>query len=635
MARTKIRKKKFQIRQQQHHSDTEEPLVQQQAEGESTPAEDATQPPEGEQQPVAGELAKSKQETTSPQPPTADLGAFNFVPPDVGRHIVKFLPFASVMNLLVINKRMREWMSHVVQAPAGGRLSDVATDFWLRHCAKPQPGDSPVAVLEAVRQIDREPYNESVWALVGKLVDSDFKHWSEILGELAIRRGEFGKGEVLLALEQLLPTQKEKLALRQGYIGVAAKVDPLRLVSITTPPTQVADTVPQVTGKEEGTIRKLVHDRLRTRFNKIKSVVSGKQSTAYRAKQTQATSPDQRALDRLSWVLTHLEDARQCVSVALSKNNMRIWANMPDAEMQADLTRLFTAATAGAQEAEAQLATIWTDLHKSNLGVRPGKPTPQAWHDAERRLLKTLRFLADLLTKFDKIRLSAHSAAYERTSGELVHTETQASDDIKHSRDLLKADLRKLEELTGIKVMLQEVAMAIGISKLSCFKCWITLLAARTEGIDLKGSGTHGKSFGKWTMPAAVGSSPQVLKAILGVTGANKGDADLAGYIDDPTTVSAVLKAINTFPEESAAKKTIYYSSEEEDGLDFKQHPTVKKRQLPVSRKGAAKKPKVQDEKPEEISEEEDVPNDGDGSSDEDFLLEDAENQGSSHSGDG
>ncbi|MFD1545964.1 nucleic acid/nucleotide deaminase domain-containing protein [Nonomuraea guangzhouensis] len=590
---------------------------------EKSPQKEPAGPPVG-----AEPLVKTKQ-VTSPAPPGPDLTVFTLLPPDIGRYIVRFLPFASLMNLLAINPAMRRWMSSVVQQSRNTTLSAAATGFWLKHCAKPQFGDSPITVLEMVRQINRQPYDERVWSFVGKLVDSDFTHWSEILGELAILRGEFGDVRVLEALTDLLPTEEEKRALKEGYVGVAAKVDPLRLMTATDPPETMAVTTAGVTGTDEQAIRDLVHDRLRTRFNTIKTQVAGKGSTQRRQQRTDATAPEQRALDRLSWVLTHLQDARQCVSVALSKNNMRVWANVPDDSMRTDLERLFAAATAGTEQLQQQLDSLWRDLHNSSLDKRSGKPDEKEWHDAERRLLKTLRFLGGLLDEWAKVRmkvrLSARTTAYEGTGEERVHTETQASDEAKHSRDKLKADLEELEEATGITVMLQEMTMAIGISKLSCFKCWITLLAAREEGVNLEGSGTHGKSYGKWTMPFALGSSPQVLKAILGVTDSEQ-DEDLTRLIENPVTAPMVVKAINIFPEQGAAQKTIYYSSEDETDLKFTKHPTEPPKRKasdsgPTPVQGKKVKPDSEQVKPkkEEFEEPDEIIDDGDDSGDEDY----------------
>ncbi|MCG5060759.1 MAG: hypothetical protein KA714_22980 [Limnoraphis sp. WC205] len=329
--------------------------------------------------------------------------------------------------------------------------------------------------------------------------------------------------------------------------------------------------------KQKDQITKRVHQKLNDLLEKSKDEEKG---TEYREKlRKDVNLKDQRALDRLAWVLAHLKDARECVAVNLTTSQkLYVWANKFDREIVQDVKDLLSAATEMAQQASDQLVTVdkevqsakekvWDKLQKSKLGLRQGSPEARLVAQAERRLSKTLEFLEKLLQNNKQIVPQAIQPKYVEAGKQ----EKPKSADQKLHAELRGADLYYFLKETETEI--GKLQGSFGISKLCCFQCSRALIAlAKTEDIEITTTGSHFNTYGNWPPPKFL-EKPEVLKNFLEVTDQ---DQQFTQWIDDESTKSSVLYAIQSFKGGKGHQTTDYPSSGDEKDIECTQDPSVK-----------------------------------------------------------
>ncbi|MGJ6966648.1 hypothetical protein ACSDR0_32525 [Streptosporangium sp. G11] len=432
---------------------------------------------------------------------------------------------------------------------------------------------SPFQILHLVRQFPI-PLHSELWQAVGLAVGLPGAGPGEILAQLAAQNEWLGNAALREEIGDLTQDQERRAALLRDFDLAAIEVNPLlHLDSSALSFDRPDESMRGLLAAEAQKIRDAVHERLRAKMSTIKDEIihagGGKGwSAKYRRRiATNKNLATQRALDRLAWVLAHLNDARECVAVAHTEGELHLWANKPDGLMGQDLKRLVEA---GRSEDEAELEDLaatfdelWSLLSGSSLDDRSGRGGDL--HVAERRLLKAINFLADLQEKWTELKVSAHEETYDLGGADhRMHTEMQAATQLLQNRDRARTEAsRKTLHL------LDTIVIAIGISKLCCLKCYLGILAMRGEGIRFDVTGTHLTTYAWPVSPALV--TPALLKAILGVP-ADSTDAEdiaLAAAIDDELQRKAVIKAIESFVHVGGMGETGYVSSEDEEGLEF------------------------------------------------------------------
>ncbi|WP_030453023.1 nucleic acid/nucleotide deaminase domain-containing protein [Herbidospora cretacea] len=295
---------------------------------------------------------------------------------------------------------------------------------------------------------------------------------------------------------------------------------------------------------------------------------------------------EQHRWDRLAWVLANLKSARTCVAVlGMLEGEIRLFANKPDTALAGDFHKLLQAGLAGAGEADTEIRELYQSLKDQGLGLQGAPMTTKHLKTAERRLRKTMAFLAALEKRWGELNVMAHT---KKPKGDTeIHVETQVGSLLLEERRKVvreedegdsDADLTLLEHYTSdrrdrtarahLTRRLAQAEIAIGISKLCCFKCWLMMQALQEKGVDLPVTGTHGKVYG-WTAPASL-THRSVLAAYLQLTDVKPGSkhAQLLSDLDTPKGRTAVIRAITTFKEEGP-QESGYKSSENEDGIEL------------------------------------------------------------------
>nr|WP_062339391.1 nucleic acid/nucleotide deaminase domain-containing protein [Herbidospora sakaeratensis] len=291
-------------------------------------------------------------------------------------------------------------------------------------------------------------------------------------------------------------------------------------------------------------------------------------------------------LDRLAWVLANMKSARQCVAlITVFGQEIRLFANQPDAKLGADFLKLLNLAEADAQAVTTQVEKLFNELAGQKLGQRKSERiSDDVLHKAERRLRKTIRFLGANYDTWADLRVRAHTAA----TSDKVHAETQAADVVLRHRDKALAgdlsdtedgDLRYRQDVLEAKLadgkraefgrLVANAQLAIGISKLCCFKCWLMLLAAGKKSVQLPAAGSHGKVYG-WPAPAVLAKSSILLAFLQLDTGALKDDDEevLAAAIATKKGRQEIVNGISTWMS-TAGLESDYPSSEDEKDLDL------------------------------------------------------------------
>ncbi|GAB1817770.1 hypothetical protein [Herbidospora sp. RD11066] len=401
--------------------------------------------------------------------------------------------------------------------------------------------------------------------------------------------------------------------------------------------------------------RTVQKDRIRaataTRLRQIKDgLVSG----------VRVDTAEQRSLDRLAWVLANLKASRECVAVVtMLENEIRLFANSADARLGPDFKRLFDAAMAGQRRASKEISAMFDEMVGQKLEVRvvqkDGLPA-DVLRRGERRLRKTLNYLASLEKEWDDLRVMTHEAA----RGKKIHAETQAGDVMLRQRakslgdqagwsdddDLDKREVALQDKIDdGRRARLSrrvaDARIAIGISKLCCFKCWLMIQALRAKDINLAPSGTHAKTYGAgWPAPASL-SKPSLLRAFLQIPAKAKdrtpndefllesmktadGRAAIITEIVSYTDKGQLESGYDSSEDESTVKLSLwknYYGDDESSSEEEEVKTPVKKAAQPkkIVKRPVEKKPLPKRKEPEpESSASEQEQND---SSDDEFVA--------------
>ncbi|MFC4530110.1 hypothetical protein [Sphaerisporangium dianthi] len=504
------------------------------------------------------------------------LGTFSL---DIAVHLLEFLSFSDLQTLRRVDQSTKRFVDGIPGWWAGDKLrrgAPVPTllGFWLRAVRGVVPGISPQYVLAVAREMP-EPRDPALWRELGAVLQVSFTTMPEIVGQLAWQRGEGDDDAIVQDLRELaavIGLDTDQVLTR--YEEVAFTPNPLTLIRGTAPGTGRPPSG-YLKSRDEEKITLAVRAKLTALHGKLEGAVQAAGKLEFRKDLLAKTGSGQRALDRLAWVVQHLQDSRECIAVASAGNELRLWANNPDADMVGHLDSLLAAASAQTQEADAELQNlldgIWALLRTSSLDKRKTTPTLADWRMAERRLLKTVRFLGELQGRWGEIQTSAHTARYEIDK---VHAETKFGDALLHLRNRLRETRDSLDgperEVYEEKLRrLDQVRIAVGISKLCCLKCWLALRAiAAAEGTPITITGTHFRTYG-WGMPLSLATAPDVLRAYLGLPdeAVTADDEALLAAINDPVRRTAVVKAINNFVTAGALTPNGYVSSGDETGL--------------------------------------------------------------------
>ncbi|MGW4642313.1 hypothetical protein ACWEN6_27625 [Sphaerisporangium sp. NPDC004334] len=549
-------------------------------------------------QPV-GTLARTKQQqvvrapTPAPALPASrvpDLVTYlTSLPIDLAGYLLTFVNFTDLLNVRALNQQAKKLVDRLSPALSPDRVPKALLpldlrQFWLRVVRGVVPGSSPLYVLSVAREMPA-PADPQLWRDIGRFLQVAYTDMPEIVAELAWQRGEADDEAILHEVRFLAAeagADPDEVLIR--YENIAVSANPLTLLKgAGTAPAEVE--AGRVSGPEERRIAKAVQERLRLRHAaQAKEAAAAGGGKEYRAEllkgkknKRKPSTPEQRSLDRLAWVLQHLQDSRECVAVASAGNELRLWANTPDDEMARDLNDLLEVAraqTAGAEEdLNDLLQSMWNLLRQSGLDVRDGEPTLQQWKVAERRLRKTITFLAALEATWGKIQTSAQTLQF--LDGK-VHAEVQFADDLLRLRAELRAKMATLPEDQRAAYqerlrLIDEARVAVGISKLCCLKCYLAINAViSVEKLSITISGTHYRTY-DWPMPASLASSEPLLRAYLGLPTVPETAEDrvLAAALKDPAKRAVIVKAINTYIVDGYLTPNGYISSEDEEGLEL------------------------------------------------------------------
>ncbi|MET8139438.1 hypothetical protein ABZU32_03895 [Sphaerisporangium sp. NPDC005288] len=544
---------------------------------------------------TGGTLVRTKQQQVvrAPAPAPAlpasrvpDLVAYlTSLPRDLAAHLLSFVNFTDLLNVRALNqqaKKLVDGLSPGLTPKALGPLD--LRQFWIRLVRRVVPGTSPLYVLSVAREMPA-PADPKLWRDIGEFLRVPYTEMPEIVAELAWQRGEADDEAILNEVRELAAEAGgDPDEVLERYENAIVSPNPLTLLkgARTDPGTAETGRVP---GAEERRLKAAVHERLRLRHAaQAEEAAAAGGGREYRAellkgkknKREKLTS-EQRSLDRLAWVLQHLQDSRECVAVASAGNELRLWANTPDDEMARDLNDLLEVAraqTAGAEEdLNDQLQGMWNLLRQSGLDVRDGEPTLQQWKAAERRLRKTITFLAELEATWGKVQTSAQTLQF--LDGK-VHAEVQFADDLLRLRAELKAKMATLPEDQRAAYqerlrLIDEARVAVGISKLCCLKCYLAIGAViSVEKLSITISGTHYRTY-DWPMPPSLASSEPLLRAYLNLPAkpTKAADKELDAALKDPAKRAVIVKAINTYIVDGYLTPNGYISSEDERGLEF------------------------------------------------------------------
>ncbi|MET8989550.1 hypothetical protein ABZW49_29225 [Nonomuraea wenchangensis] len=538
-------------------------------------------------------------------------GAFlHSLPVDVQRAILQFLSFDEFMSLFALNRATPQWLGAMVKTTTGANRQGVVdfgalAYFWIRTSKRIVPGASPFEVLSAAIEIAPSRLNPTVWKVLGSVLQSEYDQMPDILADLALARGEYGDPDLVREIYYSLPDDASRREVITRYAEFGGNLNPLRLIEYSgQQDVLLPDEASDLTPTDEAEIKRLVKKNLDAKQKGFRAQVGSQPGATkdYRAAELKKTSKEQRARDRLAWVLTFLKDARECVAVAESEGILAAWANHPDPEMQQHLATLLQAARLATGKAAGDVAAVfdllWQPLSGSKLDKRKSLPTDRDYNVAKRRLVKTIQYLGELQEQWEAVRATAYTARYHGRKEPKVHAEAKGASTLTDARARLLKDMESIqttlaeegEEVTevaqGILVQLEAVSIALGISKLCCFKCWHLMDAAGAEDVELNITGTHNTVY-KWDMPTSLAVSPKVLKAFLDIDDTD----ELAAYIDDERKRAAVVKAINTFSKDTGSIARGYYSSEEEPEDMYATYPDMAPKPLspdPVKPKRSA-----------------------------------------------
>ncbi|GAA0985501.1 hypothetical protein GCM10009555_061040 [Acrocarpospora macrocephala] len=350
--------------------------------------------------------------------------------------------------------------------------------------------------------------------------------------------------------------------------------------------------------------------------------------------------------DRIAWILASLKSARECVALITDMGQeIRFFANKPDMDLGVDFIRLLNAAINGSDTCTDGVEKLFREMADQNLGrrLKEGERLSKAdLKSAERRLRKTLDLLHHNHEEWSALRVLVHNAGNRQH----VHAETQAADAVLDRRDrflgeeasddengdlvLLEGTLREKQALVKraeFKRLVENAHLALGISKLCCFKCWLMLLATGQKGVGLPASGTHGKTYG-WPAPASMAKA-SVIRAFLRIDPAttDKNQLVVLNALRTKKGRAMVVNFISTWGGKGELG-TDYASSEEDEGLEL----TIWERYYQEKYGSDSEEPEETESEHEEMSTE-DLPNE-DLPNEDDLPNEELSNDEHSESGD-
>lgn len=457
---------------------------------------------------------------------------------------------------------------------------------YLTVSAKLTVASSPEEILLAAWN-HPDPTDPKLWAAIGKKLAIMPGTWSEILGRTAHRKAKFADKGLRQSIRTFCTehgldfADYENALTSEGYtlLGPGWYDEGLGLAVAT--------------GNPKDSVRNLVVAQLE---NRHKAAKAGKMTADEIGVIQKSDDPAQRALDRLAWVVANLRSTRQCVAVAkLQSEELRLFANVPDRDMEADFQSLLNAATEGVDKADQLTKALFDQL--VNRKDRKGDLTEMDVRDTERRLRKTLTYLQQLSDQWQNMRVIAHTKTFSGKGNKKVHAETQlgATAIRKHDLDTRRASKVELKKpakqlndppgLSGVKQAiadvtqtaesaeldgrLQQTEIAIGISKLCCFYCWLMLGAlAKTKDMTLTISQTHFRTY-EWPVPTSL-TTKDILAAYLGLSdipedGLTQDQADLLAHLDTDEGRAAAISTIKaTVLDKKGNQRTEYPSSDEE-----------------------------------------------------------------------
>ncbi len=460
---------------------------------------------------------------------------------------------------------------------------------WLAN--KPlNPGARTSAILKVAMEAEH-PTDPELWAMIGEKLQIYPATWAEILGRSSLQHlGNFSN-TTAITVEQFC--EKNKLDIAEYHAAMNSK-------GYTVFGTGTEDDREIAGSDHNAKIIELTRSLLGKRLDAMKKVRDSKTSGV-----VHEGSSRQRSLDRLAWVMNELKTTRECVAVAkLASDELRLFANVPDNQMMSHFIQLMRTAIGDVANTEAEIKAMF-DILSSNKPRGKAEWSQTQLRQMERRLRKTLVFLNTLNTECTNLRVIAHTKQYTgppNKDDRKVHAETQGAAVIVKRRMNLRsktASAPKREEKqprpqqsefpevkqaaqTADQLMgqaeyneldnqLEQTEIAIGISKLCCFYCWLMLGAmAQSEGIAIKISGTHFNTY-KWPVPDDL-TSEKILTAFLGLNRDNLNTQEqmLANALKTPKGRAAVIQAIKNYEMDGGDTITEYPSSEDESDIDYR-----------------------------------------------------------------
>ncbi|GAA2213811.1 hypothetical protein GCM10009850_092740 [Nonomuraea monospora] len=341
---------------------------------------------------------------------------------------------------------------------------------WVAQIAKVVP-DLPLTLRERIPLTD-----EVMWRIAGKALHLMETHPAHILAELTATKEGTIPGVAAQIEKSLTPAEGPEFTARLAFYRVSG-------LPLQAPPQLSKLPPPSAAPAKEAAQRKDGSQRATALLAELRQhwLTTIRNSKQAKAQRTDPGYAEQRAHDRLGWVLSMIGKDRKCVSVLRRGRSIGVFANKPDAQMAQDLEMLLSAARAEGQEARQRRTLIlakWVQAQQT-MTYPPSKVALERF---DARLRKAIAYLRDLERTEGRMGAVAYAEPIRNNQGQPVevHAEMQAF--------LLS------KTHSGGK---------LGISKQCCFKCWLVLTSCAAGIIDRKDYVSHGKVL-YWPMLEAL-----------------------------------------------------------------------------------------------------------------------------------
>ncbi|MGW6504578.1 hypothetical protein [Nonomuraea angiospora] len=387
---------------------------------------------------------------------------------------------------------------------------------WLKPIAKIVP-DTPLQLL------DQFPLSDKVmWQTIGSALNLKESQPARIPAELVATKQGTTPGVAAQISAKLGPSDQQ--AFTECLKGYRAKGLPLQvpqqLKTLTQPPSLLSSLKKTDQWLQDSQKAK---DLLKQRHDQWS--LATKNSKDAQAQTSAAEYAEQRAHDRLAWVLSMIGQNRICTSVLLRGRSIGVFANNPDPNMAADLEMLLSAARAEGAEARRRRALILQKWPKAKTTMK-WKPSATALQRFDARLRKVIDYLRDLESTEGRMGAVAYNDPPHDTGNKVVQVHAE-----------MQAFLLSKSHPGG----------KLGVSKQCCFKCWLVLiLCSGDDVIEGRGYLSHGKTY-PWPMPDGLASDDILAKVFEGVPG-------LADIIKTPNRKKALIQAITEWQLPSTSK---------------------------------------------------------------------------------